>query len=169
MCEHSWKQLPGCVVCTTCGEERLQLDSSVLPYDYSPQPRCRTYSRLDRFLRVLINLRGQQLVDESVLQQIPRAKTVSELRVTLKRQNPKLLPKIASVWYQQGNRTKPLTPCELQKAKLFFREVHEKCSFLILVPWVLRRLNRQDLLFFVKPPSPSVLAKYREHLPVDVF
>ena len=165
-CEHNFQILDTCHVCVKCGLEKpFPLLSTEQAFTDVPLKFERTYSRVDRFLRSIQNLRGLQFIPCEIMETIPRKKTVAELRKWLKKNNRKLLPKIASVWYQLGNRFRPIVPREIEEAKSWFLAVREKCSFLLLVPWVLEKIGRQDLLVFVKPPSTAILNKYKKFLP----
>lgn len=167
MCNHpSVVPHEGFRICDSCGEVMgPMLDTTILGYNEPHRQTPRTYSRQDRFMRTIGNLRGQQHIEPDEMARIPYCKTVPALRSYLKQHNRRLLPKIASVWYQMGHRTAPLTPEELKRCEHLFLSVKRKCSFLILVPWVLQQLGRPDLLRFVKPPSKGVMKKYANLLP----
>ena len=163
-CEHARRISEGGLeVCIRCGDCVQELDTSIVGFGSPPTQFARTYSRLDRFKRTFHNLRGLQRIPEELMKLIPKRNwTVESLRVFMKRhpQLKKILSKIPSVWYQLGYKGDPISYEEAHQAAMLFRRVRGKISFLVLVPWVLKQIGREDLLQFCKTPSPSMIKKY---------
>lgn len=161
-CPHTYIVDSGMRVCKNCGfVERKNLDPLIYSYNESaPHPK-RRYNRNDRFVRILRGLNGVENVPCEIVSQIPPCTCPQALRIFMsKRKNLKpYLPKLASVFYQLGNKYAPLSPTEIAAARRVFVGL-PRCSFIITVPLVLNCIHRQDLLRFCKPLSKNMEKKY---------
>ena len=149
----------GFSICQNCGIMEPFLDPSVQSYcDETRYMYCkRPYSRADRFRRLLLNLNGLQWVDHNIMDQCkPHFSSVENLKKwmggsSLKRHRNK----IASICRQLGMKWDNITEIEMMQAQEIFEKKYSK-SYLVLLPYVLKKIDRHDLLQFVKIPSMSV-------------
>ena len=163
MCECEIFSENGFNVCKKCGVSTRFLDPNLQSYaDETRYMYCkRSYSRTDRFKRLLLNLNGLQWVDHDILKQCePHFTSVIALKrwmatTPLKRHRNK----IASICRQLGMKWKILTDLEIKFAQELFHKNHSK-SYLVLLPYVLKRIGRDDLLQFTKIPSIAVQKKH---------
>lgn len=169
MCDHDFRFVDECnECCTNCGMVNLVLDPNIFSFNHPPPIARRAYSREDRFFRLLVNLEGQQQIPKEVMTNIPVSVTdsISKLGAFLKR-NVELRAfrnKLPSIWYHLGHRWNNITDWEMRKARAVFRQVREKISYLVLLPYVLCEIERLDLLQFTKPISKNMFKKYGEFL-----
>ena len=153
----------GFKICTECGCSARELDVTVFSYNHAPPVARRDYSRKARFMRLFMNLQGHQAVPEEILQDLPKHFTHPQnLAAYLKKNNNlrKFRPKLPSIWYQLGHQWAPFTAREAQKARYEFDQVRQKVSYLVLLPVILRRVGREDMLQFCKPISANMRRKY---------
>jgi len=167
MCEHQNKILEdGHSICMDCGLTlRIHLDSSEATYSDSINRQfVQVYSRKDRFHRLLCNLRGWQLVPHDIMKACDsaNANSVSELKKhifsckTLK----KHIGKISTIWRQLGHIFEPPSHRDFEKAMREFDNFKEKMSFVLLLPFILQKIGREDLCIFCKQPSQLLQKKY---------
>ena len=161
------RNVEGSDVCIVCGIEKDRLEPTV--FSFSEQHCCstRAYSRKKRFMRLFLNLQGRQHISFDIMDKVPKhCKTPQELSLAL-RNMPGLRQfrsKLPSIWYQLGHKWSPFTDAQIAKASYFFSQIHEKVSFLILLPWICHKIGRPDMTRFCKPVSPALLKKYEEIL-----
>jgi len=123
----------------------------------------KSYSRIDRFHRALTALSGLQNVSYEIMEKCAalNANNPEELRLLMnKTKMKKSLPRIASIWRQLGNNYRGLSILERQKAANIFKSINEKKSFLVLIPWIVIQIGRQDLMCFLKKASRKMQNKY---------
>jgi len=144
---------------------RRHIDPTVYSYNESaPHPK-RRYDRHDRFTRILRGLNGVETVKTEIIDRVLEHKFNHEdplaLRAVLAgdKQLRRSVGKIASIFYQLGNQFTPLSPEEILRAKRLFSHL-PRCSFIITLPYILKRIARQDLLVFCKPLSQNMKKKY---------
>ena len=153
----------GFLICTECGVSCQQLDVKVFSYNHAPPVARRDYSRKARFMRLFMNLQGHQAVPENVLEKLPKHFTdPQDLAAYLKQHSElrKYRPKLPSIWYQLGHTWMPFSERETQMARFEFDKVREKVSYLVLLPVILKRVGREDMLCFCKPISANMKRKY---------
>ena len=68
--------------------------------------------------------------------------------------------KCPSIWRQLGNCYRGLTPIEFDRLRLLFVAHERESSFLILIPYLLQQIGRDDLFRFIKLPSKFIQKKY---------
>ena len=79
----------------------------------------------------------------------------------------KYLPRICSVWRLLGHVPPVVTPEDIQRALYFYEEIRklidlDNVSFIVLIPYCLKFLKRDDMIQFCKPPSKMLLEKYKD-------
>jgi len=164
-CEHELSTIDGMLTCIQCGFVKgMDLDPCIQTFqqhgEYTPSKKH--YHRRDRFKRLFHNLQGLQEIPIPVMEQIPKNISIPKLRKYLKKNNMRNYgSKIASIWRQLGHEMKPISPCEIIRACHFFDEIKEKKSFLIVLPFICQKMNRSDLLMFLKPVSEAIKKKYQ--------
>ena len=167
MCEQcEFLSIDGFRVCKFCGESTRELDPRIFTFNHVPPSSRRDYSRKKRFMRLLLNLQGLQYVDHSVFENLPSFKTPQELAAYLKTQKNlrRHRPKLPSIWYQLGNRWPLFSDKEQLRAAFEFDQIKHKVSYLVLLPYICKKIGRSDVLCFCKPVSESMQKKYEKYL-----
>ena len=157
-------------VCIECGVTTPHLDTSIFSYSHAPPSHKRSYSRKIRFMRLLQNLQGHQSVCADLMKEIPKhCASPVELIQYMKRNSAlrRHQNKTPSIWYQLGHRWDPLTPEDFKRAEYVFDMIREKISYLVLLPYICKKIGRPDLCRFCKPISENMARKYNHLLPVD--
>ncbi len=77
------------------------------------------------------------------------------------------MPRICSVSRLLGHTPPTVTPEDIQRALYFYEEIRKlvdlnNVSFIVLVPYCLKFLKRDDMVRFCKPPSKMLLEKYKD-------
>ena len=164
ICDHQIEQ-DGFFVCTECGSCKVCLKTSEMTYEDS-QTRVEKviYSRKDRFHRLLCNLRGWQVVKCDAMKKIDnefKGTTVNELKIYLLKHNKKIIGKIATIWRQLGKKLCPPSHRDFKRALYEFEQIgNEKKSFILVLPYILDKIGRQDLCRFCKLPTQILQKKY---------
>ena len=164
-CEHKFFDLNGLKTCKECGlVHSVILDTSNMTYAQRSQVSTNTknYLRKDRFYRLFHNLRGLQEIPIPVMEKIPPDISLPNLKKFLKKNKElrKYANKLPSIWYQLGHKMKIITEQETIRACRLFCEIGGKKSFLVLLPHICKKINRPDLLQFLKKPSKTMMNKY---------
>ena len=74
--------------------------------------------------------------------------------------NKKIIGKISTIWRQLGHSFEPLNHKMFQAALHEFQNIQEKKSFILLLPYILDKIGRQDLCKFCKKPTQLLQIKY---------
>ena len=156
-------------ICKDCGLcLGMHLDTSIVPYGtwFSP---TKIYSRRDRFRRLISAFKGHANVPPHVIEKLHACEDLALLKKRMKKDKKirKFLPRICSVWRLLGHIPPVVTPEDIQRALFFYEEIRKlinlnNVSFIVLVPYCLKFLKRDDMIRFCKPPSKMLLLKYKE-------
>ena len=156
-------------ICKECGLCLGQhLDTSIVPYGtwFSP---TKVYSRRDRFRRLMSAFKGHANVPVHVIEKLHACEDLDLLKKRMKRDKKirKYLPRICSVWRLLGHSPPIVTPEDISRALYFYEEIKKlvdlkNVSFIVLVPYCLKFLKRDDMIRFCKPPSKMLLTKYKD-------
>ena len=157
------------LICSNCGLcMGVHLDTTVVPYGTWFMP-TKIYSRRDRFRRLIAAFKGHANVPIWVIEKLHTCDDLMLLKKRMKKNKKirRFLPRICSVWRLLGHTPPTVTPEDQKRALFFYDEIrHQICldnvSFIVLVPYCLRFLEREDMIKFCKPPSKMLLAKYQE-------
>ena len=156
----------GFEICVDCGTAKMALDCCEQTFETSQRRISEIiYSREDRFYRLMCNLRGWQSIKFNEMKKIDskfNGKTVAELRQILSCSELKhLLGKIATVWRQLGFPLEPPSLLDFKQAMHEFGLIgNTKKSFILLLPYILCKIGREDLCRFCKPPTKLLQRKY---------
>lgn len=156
----------GVNICTLCGRMEILLDTSVQQFNASYRTKIIKYTREGRFERLLKNLRGWQLVKDDVMEKCKCCNSVDDLRARIN-SLPELRQhagKIATIWRNLGHIIEPMTPYHIKMALFEFNKIMEKKSFLVLLPYILKKIGRGDLIKFCKMPTMVIQKKYNLYL-----
>ena len=169
-CQCEVRLIDGMRICIKCGLTEHNLDPSIFSYNHAPPSEKRSYTRKIRFMRLLQNLQGHQFVSSAIMKCIPEnIKSPGHLIKYLKK-TPDLRRhqnKAPSIWYQLGHRWNPLSQRDFARAEFEFNKVFEKILYLVLLPYICRKIGRPDLVKFCKPVSENMARKYNHLLPQD--
>lgn len=163
MCDHLIHDVDGMMTCVACGEVMCpSLSTQLIPFsERRTQPS--KIKRSDRFIRLCKNASGFQHVADDIIDSCKHCKTYKQLLKYLKQHHKSSLGKAPSIWRSLGHKFKPLYPHEYERLRLLF-VAEQSASFLVLVPYLLQKIGRSDLLQFVKRPSMFVQRKYKMFL-----
>ena len=161
LCCHKLREYDGAVVCVLCGQmQDARLDTSIMAFGATVH-RKKVVTRVDRFLRLCKNICGFQKVPEEVLEACAHCATdYKALRAFVYANYKKYHNKCPSIWRQLGNCFRGLTPIEFDRLRLLFVAHERESSFLILIPYLLQQIGRDDLFRFIKLPSKFIQKKY---------
>ena len=164
-CDHNIQDVEGIQTCINCGEcEGIVLDCRNITYEQqkSITRGAKIYNRRDRFFRLFHNLRGLQEIPCDFMEQIPPEITLPDLKVLLKKvkQFRKYSSKLPSIWRQLGHQINIISEREIKMACYEFDQIKEKKSFLIVLPHICKKIDREDLLIYLKTPSLAMQKKY---------
>ena len=161
LCCHKVREYEGAIVCVLCGiTQEARLDTSIMAFGATVH-RKKVVTRVDRFLRLCKNICGFQKVPEEVLEDCARfADDYKALRAFVYVNHKKYHNKCPSIWRQLGNCYEGLAPTEFDRLRLLFVAHDRESSFLILIPYLLQQIGRDDLFQFIKLPSKFIQKKY---------
>ena len=165
-CTHAYLDDDGVRICTNCGLTDIPLNPEIQSFNANYRQKTIKYTRQGRFERLLKNLRGWQTVGCDIVAACVHCETILTLRTFLN-SNANMrsyIGKIPSIWRNLGHRFEPMSELDIKRAIWEFNCIMEKKSFLVLLPYIIKKIGRADLLEFCKMPTIAIQKKYNLYI-----